>query len=289
MDRAADGGHTAPGMRDRHAFAAFLRARREAVAPEQAGLRPTGRRRTPGLRREELAGLAGITPDYLVRLEQGRDVRPSLAVLMALARALRLDAAQREHLLALAGAAAERDDAPADGGPERAGAGTEAVIAAMTGPAFVLGRRMDVLTANPLARALLGLRPGEERNMARETFLREDHARALYPEWEEVADETVSHLRLLAARWPADAALAALLTELELGSAAFRTRWAGHDVREKSGGRKLIRHPELGTLTLRFEVLGVAEAAGQHVVVYLPADAATTERLERLRGLRAVA
>jgi transcriptional regulator with XRE-family HTH domain len=228
---------------------AFLRARRELVRPEDVGLPDLGRRRVPGLRREELAMLAGVSNDYYVRLEQGRDQHPSEQVLDALARVLRLDdeAAAHLHELARTRAAA----APPRGGAGRAGLpGLSALLASWSHtPAFVLGRRMDVLAANALAQALHPACAAHD-NMVRSVFL-DPAARRCYPDFETAARDTVAALRASVGPDLDDPRLVELVGELSLKSEEFRRLWARHDVRPKTGGTKRIAHPQLGELELR--------------------------------------
>lgn len=248
----------------------FLRARRARVSPEEAGLehRPGGTaRRVPGLRREEVAQLAGVSVDYYVRLERGRHVNVSASVLDALARALRLNGLEREHLFRVARPASAPgggDRTGARGGrgrplpPQRVRPGLRLVLDCLTdAPALVIGRRMDVLASNAPARALytdFDALPVRERNLARLVFL-DEQVRALYPDWEEAARGIVSSLRLYAGRWPHDPALAELVGELSVREPDFRVWWADHDVYQRSHGTKRMVHPRVGELTLQYEAL----------------------------------
>ncbi|MFJ3790613.1 helix-turn-helix transcriptional regulator [Kitasatospora sp. NPDC090091] len=265
----------------------FLRSRRSRIQPEEVGLPAHGRRRVQGLRREEVAQLAGVSVDYYVRLEQGRGGSASDAVLDAVARVLRLDEVEAAHLRALA-----RPPRRADGGPGRRQVrdGTRLLLDLMPGvPAFVLGRRMDVLAWNALGDAVNGFsaRPAGEVNAARHTFL-DPAAREFYPQWEAVAAETVSYLRLDAGRYPEDPKLAALVGELSVRSEEFRRLWADHQVREKTHGTKLIHHPLVGELDFGYETLAVNGAADQLLVAYTaPAGSPTAERLALLASWRA--
>jgi len=175
----------------------FLRSRRARLRPEDVGLPDYGRRRVPGLRREELAQLAGVSVDYYVRLEQGRDIHPSDSVLDAIAGALRLSDDERAHLFALV----RPRRRPRRRVPQRVRPGVQRLLDSAGVPAFVLGRRMDVLAANALANALI---PGTH-NMLRHVFL-DEASRLLYPEWDAIAAETVAYLRLIAGDDPADPA-----------------------------------------------------------------------------------
>jgi transcriptional regulator with XRE-family HTH domain len=244
----------------RRALGAFLRARRSRVAPEQVGLAGGRRRRVRGLRREELAQLAGISVDYYVRLEQGRATQPSAEVLTALARALGLDAAERDHLTTLAGSRA-------DATPEaQVSPLLQQIMNAMARcPAFATNHRLDVLAWNSLGSELMGglADPGRrDRNQARYLFL-DPAARLLFPEWEARATESVGQLRVGAGRYPDDAELTALITELSTRSADFRRIWATGEVVMCAAGRKRLRHPVAGVLTLDYETLHVPAAPGE--------------------------
>jgi transcriptional regulator with XRE-family HTH domain len=240
---------------------AFLRSRRARLRTADVALPPTGHRRVPGLRRDELAALAGISSDYYTRIEQGR-LRPSAQVLDALARVLALDATEREHLLRLA----RRPAAPAAAHPrEVVTEGTRDLLARLTDlPAIVVGRTLDALAWTPMAGLLLGLDRTGEPNMARRTFLLPE-SRRLYPEWEAVAAETVAHLRRLSL--DRDARLEQLIGALAVASTDFARLWARHDVRAGTAGRKAFHHREAGTFDLHPEVLTLA-ASGQTLCMY---------------------
>jgi transcriptional regulator with XRE-family HTH domain len=244
----------------------FLRARREQVRPEDVGIADLGRRRVPGLRREELAMLSGVSADYYVRLEQGRDQHPSPQVLDALARALRLDDAATIHLHELA-VPAPRRRRRSPSRPERVRPGVLRLMNSWPqSPAFVISRRMDVLAANPMARGLSPIcQVGV--NGVRATFL-DPAVRALYPDFEKEAADTVAVLRASVGRDLDDPRLIELVGELSLKSEDFRRLWARHDVRDKSDGDKRFDHPLVGRLELRYETLGVSGPEGQSLVVY---------------------
>jgi transcriptional regulator with XRE-family HTH domain len=257
-------------------LAQFLQARRARLRPEDLGLRPSlGPRRVPGLRREELAAAAGVSVDYYVRLEQGRAQNISDAVLDAIARTLRLDDTEREHLGRLVrpvrrvGAASAQQVRP---GLRRVLESLDAV------PAFVLGRRMDVLAWNRLAGLLMPFDELEprERNMPRLVFL-DPRSRDEYPEWEAVARETVAYLRWDAGRYPDDAELATLVGELSLRSEDFRRYWAEQTVVEKSHGRKLIEHPVAGRLVLGYETFDLPDDPDQTLCIYTAEAGSETE------------
>ena len=257
----------------------FLRTRRARLQPQDVGLPDYGRRRVPGLRREELAQLAGVSVDYYVRLEQGRDIQPSDSVLDAIATALRLDDAERAHLFTLVRPRKRARRRPT----ERVRPAVRDLVERMEFPAFVLGRRMDVLAHNALAAALLsGMR---EPNMLRYTFL-DEGARSVYPEWDAVAADGVAFLRLTAAEDPDDVQLVELIGELSLHSEEFRKLWARHDVKSKTFGVKRFEHPQVGPLELHYESLKLADA-GQTLVTYTaPRNSASETALELLATLR---
>ncbi len=264
---------------------AYLRARRELIRPEEVGLPSAGRRRVPGLRREELALLAGISAEYYLRLEQGRDRHPSAQVLDALAAALRLDADATAHLHRLA--APDRPRRARARAPERVPEGIARLIGTWTHtPAFVQGRLFDVLAANPLAQALSPLyRPGG--NMLREVFLDPDSA-AVHGRWEVSAESAVAALRALVGPDVEDPALVELVGELSVRSEYFRKLWARHDVRPKRSGTGVIAHPQVGPLELRHEKLPVPDTDRQILVVYhAEPGSPSAERLALLASLAA--
>ncbi|AUY51041.1 helix-turn-helix transcriptional regulator [Streptomyces sp. CB01881] len=245
----------------------FLRSRRARIRPEEVGLPSHGRRRVQGLRREEVAQLAGVSVDYYIRLEQGRGGSASDAVLDAVARVLGLDDVEAAHLRSLT---RPSRTAAVPRGRQQVREGTRLLLDLMPGvPAFVLGRRMDVLAWNALGDAVHGFsaRPSGEANAARHAFL-DPAAREFYPQWEAVAAETVAYLRLDAGRHPDDARLAALVGELSVRSEEFRRLWADHQVRQKTHGVKLIRHPLVGELDFGYETLAVNGSADQLLVVF---------------------
>ncbi len=238
----------------------FLRVRRGRLRPEDVGIQSTGQRRVPGLRREEIASLAGMSVDYYVRLEQGRDLTPSPSVLDALARALRLDDVEREHLYSLVRPAAPpRRSAPH--GPASIRPGVRLLLDGIPTPAFVIGRRLDILATNRMARAMLAdfdARPVRDRNHARWIFL-DPATRDLYVDWPVVARENVAILRRDAGRYPHDTRLQALIGELSVASPEFRTWWAEHDVLARSYGTKRYRHPVVGPITVHYEASALGD------------------------------
>ncbi|WP_441249702.1 helix-turn-helix transcriptional regulator [Kitasatospora sp. McL0602] len=255
---------------------AFLRTRRSRLRPEDVAVPDFGgRRRVSGLRREELAQLAGVSVDYYTRMEQGRVSNPSAAVLGALARALRLDEDESRHLhrLAQPGPAAPRDPRPR---PERQQVRPmlrRLLEELRDVPALVMGRRMDVLAWNAAACALLGdyaaLKPAE-RNIARMTFLN-PASRELFADWTACARENVAYLHLEAGLHPDDPQLASLIGELSMKSEDFRRWWAEHPVQDKTSGIKRFHHPVVGDLELTYETLRVADDPGQALITYAAA------------------
>ncbi|MEU9407174.1 helix-turn-helix transcriptional regulator [Streptomyces sp. NPDC048281] len=261
----------------------FLRSRRARIRPEEVGLPSHGRRRVPGLRREEVAQLAGVSVDYYIRLEQGRGPGGvSDAVLDAVARVLRLD--ETEHAYLLTVARPQRKGTARPSRP-RIRPGVQLLLDGMERtPAFVLGRRMDVLAWNALGDAVNGfsaLAPAE-RNIPRQVFL-DAAAGDFYPDWAAVAAQAVANLRIDAGRHPDDPLMAALVGELSVKSTDFRRLWADHEVKECAYGTKRIRHPVAGLLTLPYETLTVPTDPDQTIVAYTPEPGSeTAERLALL-------
>ncbi|MGA5301866.1 helix-turn-helix domain-containing protein [Nucisporomicrobium flavum] len=257
-------------------FGEFLKARRSLVTPEEAGVRTNGRRRVAGLRRAELAALAGVSEPYLVRLEQGRDRNPSPQVLAALGRALRLDEDGVAHLRRLAA------PEPVPVAPERLADGMQELLDAWSGvPAYVRGRHFDVLASNALAQALVPAhRPG--RNLIRDVFLDPD-TRDRYADWPAVARSSVAALRAAIGTDSDDPVLPALVEELCAASAAFRDVWARHDVHPTRDETKAFAHPVAGRFALRRHVLHVDGSHGQVVIAYRPEpDSPAAAALARL-------
>ncbi|MBV9446975.1 MAG: helix-turn-helix domain-containing protein [Streptosporangiaceae bacterium] len=249
---------------------AFLRARRARVRPGDVGL-PSGAapRRTPGLRREEIAALAGLSIDYYIRLEQGKESNPSGPILDGLARALRLNEEEHAHLYALANHAAGRTARALSRVSRVVRPGVRQLLETVRPcPAYVLTRTSDLLAANPEAFILFtGLTdwPAERRNTIRYTFLH-PAARELFADWEHAAETTAAHLRSLEASYPDDPDVPALISELLSGSAEFTRLWQRHDVRQRQGEAKPFRHPQVGEFTFTSEVLNLAD--GQRMTVY---------------------
>ncbi|MFG2305909.1 helix-turn-helix transcriptional regulator [Actinacidiphila glaucinigra] len=259
----------------------FLRRSRARISPESAGLPERGAyRRVPGLRREEVAQLAGVSTDYYTRLEQGRQISPSAGVLEAVAAALRLDAAERAHLFDLTGpkpGTARRRSAPT---VQRVRPGMRRFMDSFVDQAaFVLGRRTDVLAANHLARALMAdfdAMPARERNLTRWILL-DEAARALYPDWEKVAAEMTATLRLDAGRHPEDTRTAELVGELAMKSEHFRRWWADHKVFDRTHGSKRHHHPVVGDLTVEYQAFTMPGEPDQTLFMYLPAAEQTSQ------------
>ncbi|MET9730576.1 helix-turn-helix transcriptional regulator [Streptomyces sp. NPDC006458] len=249
----------------------FLRSRRAGINPEEAGLPSDGRvRRVPGLRRDEVARLAGVSTEYYTRLEQGRARNPSTEVVEAIARALRLDDTEHEHLTDLlrSGAPAVRR-APARA--QRVRSGLHLMLETLHQvPAFILGRRTDVLASNRLARAVLtdfDALPASRRNLAR-YYLLDPEARERVGDWAQIAAETVAILRLEAGRYPHDRQLADLVGELTLQSPEFTTWWNDHRVLRRTHGAKRYHHPLVGDLHFSYESFQVPGDTEQTLCVY---------------------
>ena len=245
-----------------NALGDYLRARREQVRPEDVGLVPGARRRVRGLRREELAMLAGISSDYYLRLEQGRDTHPSAQVLDALARALQLDIQGTEYLHQLANPPGSRREQP---DLEAAADGLDELIDQFLMPAIVANRYQDVLAANPIARALSpGFEPGQN-------FLRwrltEPAAKEFFVDWEDATDVAVSGLREVAGNAPDDPRMRALVDEFSAASARFRELWARAEVGYRAGVTH-VRHSRVGDLYLYRNRLSVPHSGGQHLIIF---------------------
>jgi transcriptional regulator with XRE-family HTH domain len=235
----------------------FLKARRGRIPADSAPTTGRGRRRVPGLRRDELAGLAGLSVQYLTRLEQGIDRNPSEQVVRALAAALRLDTDETAHLRTLA------FPAPPPGGSTDVTDDVQQLLDSWRNPAYVRDRRFDVLAANKAAMALTPLyTPGH--NLVRGMF-QHPAARALFPDWSEIAAQTAAALRAEAD--PRDPATSALIESM-LTDDTFRAMWASHDVRRTRNELKRFDHPAVGPLELRRQTLAVGGAPGQIIITY---------------------
>lgn len=263
----------------------FLRSRREAVSPADVGLPAGVRRRTPGLRRSELATIAGISVDYLVRLEQGRDRRPSAQVLAALADALRLSESDRDFLRYFSVLATGRELCPNVPVPAQTVRPTieRMLVRLEPSPALVLNRLSDALAWNTsfdrLARPM-GLLDNARPNLARFTF-GDPRARTAFPDWHAVADDHLAALK--AETWAEDPYAEPLLDDLHATGPEFTDRWnTTHAPRIATGTHRLV-HPEVGDLRITFETMRLADE-GQRMVVYLPADDATSSAFDQLTG-----
>lgn len=258
---------------------AYLRARRDLVTPKQAGIPAGPNRRVAGLRREEVAMLAGISADYYLRLERGRDKNPSAQVLAALARVLHLDEVEHQYLLDLAKPsrhARRRKRA------ERVPARLHHLLAAVEVPAFIEGRAFDVLASNPLALALSPrLRPGENRLRS---LLLDPEEREFHVDWDAATAEFVGLFRKSIGEDTDDARIVELVGELSLASASFRALWARHDVRQLEGGTTSVNHPIVGELHLHRDKLPV----GDLTLVLYYADTGS-DGAEKLRVLASLA
>lgn len=264
----------------------FLRTRRGRVTPEQVGLAPgAGTRRVPGLRREELAQLAGISVDYYVHIEQGRTTHVSYEVLDAIARVLALTDDEREHLGNLAHPKASARAARRRPRSQPVAASAQQILNLMYDvPALILGRRTDILAMNAAAVAVYGAltQSPETANAARRTFL-DPTAQTVYRNWRDVAADLVGQLRLEAGRYPEDTDLASLVGELSVKSDVFRQLWARGDVKHKSRGITQVDHPAVGELQFSYETLLFPDMVDQSLIAYgYPPDSPTAERLRIL-------
>ena len=263
-------------MVNRPELAAFLRARRARVSPQDAGLPAIGRRRTPGLRRQEVAQLAGMSVDYYIRLEQGRGPHPSRQVLSALARALMLTADERDYLFRMAGEAPPQQARPS----REITPGIRHLLDSMpTTPAYVVDAAYNILAWNQLATHFIGDLAGHpDRNMIRWMF-RRPPADSIW------ADEhvlgftrsTVADLRAGYARYPGDPGIESLVTEMLALSPQFAEMWAAHEVEARGPMLKRVRHPQAGPLEFECQVLHIAET-GQRLIVYCAAPGSPAER-----------
>ncbi|MEV4757713.1 helix-turn-helix transcriptional regulator [Micromonospora sp. NPDC049559] len=271
---------------DRRQLAEFLRSRRARVQPGDVGLGAGARRRTPGLRREEVARLAGISVDYYSRLEQARGPRPSRQVLSALARALRLYDAERAHLYHLVGELPTPPTSPSRDVP----AGVLHLLDRLDDtPAYVIDVKYEILAWNPMAAALLGdpsAWPPHRRNIVWNLFVGEYSAAALAdPDSSAFADECVAELRAAAGRYPEDPGVQELITRLRAASPEFVRRWEQLRVCVRAGSTtKQLRHPVVGDLTLECEVLEIA-GHGQRLIIYTARPGSPSAEALRLLGV----
>ncbi|MGC4854748.1 helix-turn-helix transcriptional regulator [Micromonospora sp. DT4] len=270
----------------REQLADFLRRRREAIRPAEVGIAGGSRRRTAGLRREEVAMLAGMSVDYVVRIEQGRSSQPSTQLLGALARALRLTDDERNHLFHLAG----HQPPPADGTARLARTGLVRMLDLVGDtPAMVLSDLGEILAQNRMSILLSGDQTtgltGDRRYVAYRYFtdptIRDLHGP---DEWQRHARQQVADLRAVAGRRAGDPVVTSLIERLRAASDDFRRLWAEHEVAVRRADRKTFRHPRVGRVTMDCETL-VTPDLGQQLLVLTPADAEAREKLELLRVL----
>ncbi|WP_262699548.1 MULTISPECIES: helix-turn-helix domain-containing protein [Streptomyces] len=273
----------------------FLRSRRARVTPDQIGVPTEGTtRRVPGLRREEIAQLAGVSTEYYTRLEQGRRHRnASVSVLDAIARALRLDEVEHAYLIELARGGShggERHTLPPR--PQRVRPELHRILETLDAatPAFISGRGMQVLAGNRMAGALIAdfdALPYRERNFARFVFL-DEGARDLFPDWYRVAEDVAAGLRLEAGRRHDDRVFSELIGELAVKRAEFRSLWARHDIRQRTHGTKLLRHPLVGELTISYATFSPCSDTDQVLYIYSTEPGSASETaLQLLANLTA--
>ncbi len=261
------------GVNDPGDLAVFLRIKRAALPPEATPLNGYGaRRRVPGLRREEVAQLAGVSVTYYTRLEQGHSRHASDEVLLALARALQLTVTETEHLLDLARA----KRAATAAGPEEASPNARRLLSLVaTRPAIILGRRNDVLAWNDLGHALIAPHlpsdtpdtPITRPSLPRQLFL-DPHARALYRDWDDEAADYVAYLRLISGKYPDDEALTRMIGELCIRDNAFAALWASGRVGECVAGTKRMAHPSAGEITVDFQLWAQTDQPDQRIEIY---------------------
>ena len=280
-DPSAEGIPRAPrgGVRDE--IQTFLTTRRARITPEAAGLPAYGgeRRRVPGLRRDEVALLAGISSQYYTKLERGNATGISDGVIDGIARALQLDEAERTHLVDLIRAAGTTRP-PRRAPTPHVRPTVQRVIDSMIGtPALILSARLDIVTANQLGFALFApvfVDPVRPANNARFVFL-DPHATDFFRAWDKAADDTVALLRAEAGRHPYDRRLSDLIGELSTRSADFRSRWAAHDVQIHTTGVKLLHHPVVGDLDLPYESFPLSTDLSQSLLTYTAEPGSPTQ------------
>ncbi|AEB42677.1 helix-turn-helix transcriptional regulator [Micromonospora maris] len=269
----------------------FLRARRGRLRPRDVGLEPGGRRKVTGLRREELALLAGLSTDYYQRIEQGREVRPSDDVLDALAGALSLDDKERRHLFTLAHAARRSAPAPVNRDPERVPDSTRRLLRVMDTPAVILSRHLDLLDWNPMAQALLGdpdAYPTDRLNMLLLLFDDTLTGERSCPDWEQQALDYIGMMRAAVATDPTHPRATAIVGELSIRSDQFRRLWAQHDVRDSVSGTKTFRVPEVGDIALDWDTYPLPGNPGSVMLVFTAEPgSADADRLQLLASLHA--
>ncbi|MEV7663650.1 helix-turn-helix transcriptional regulator [Paenarthrobacter sp. NPDC089316] len=262
----------------------FLMTRRARITPDQIGLPDFGgRRRVPGLRREEVALVAGISVEYYTRLERGNGNGVSEAVLEGIARALKLDTAEHSHLYDLVRAANEGNHPQRRRGHSKTQKVRQGVLQLLDAmhdvPAFVENGRLDILAINRLGQAVFSemfARPTRPVNFGRFVFL-DERSRTFYRNWNEAAKQTVAVLRAEAGRAPHDRILSDLVGELSTRSSEFRTLWGSHDVREHRTGAKLLTHPVVGDLDLSFEAMDLSSAHDLQLIAFSAEPASTSK------------
>lgn len=259
----------------------FLQSRRARLTPAEVGLPEFGRRRVSGLRREEVAQLAGVSTDYYVRLEQGRSAHVSDQVLDSIARALKLDATETAHLRALA-RPGKRAAPRTAAGPKPVRSSLQKMLDGMEDPAMIADYTTTVLAANAIARAVFDL--GEDLQSADRTrfFFLDPAAREFFADWAADAQTVVAELRVQTARHPDDPRLTALIGELSIKSPDFRALWARQLVRDKTFGPKVLNHPVAGRLQFSYNRMTLADNPDAALFIYTPDDADTVERLSLL-------
>jgi transcriptional regulator with XRE-family HTH domain len=272
--------------RQRKVLRHFLRSRRARLSPVDVGLVSAGRRHTPGLRREEVAVLAGVSASWYTWLEQGRDIKVSDGVLDAISGALRLNEIEREHLYRLAGTNPPPHTAKAT--PSELARLQRVVEDLLPAPAYVVDRYWNALATNELARSLLGI--GDKDYNYLVAFFVDPSAKERYPHWEEVAGRLVGQFRVQAARFPEDASFDRMAVQLSSASTNFSELWARHEIRDSAMTGIEIRHPSAGTLLFEHMTLGLAESPDLRLMLYSPAPVTVTapggsdNRLEPLVG-----
>lgn len=267
----------------RRELGAFLRSRRERLSPETAGIACGARRRTPGLRREEVAMIAGVGTTWYTWLEQGRDVRPSVEVLTALSEALRLDAVEKRHLFILAG---RQQQERREAAPEKVdGPLLHMLQSLVLQPAYVVGRRWDVLAWNPAAVAVFGdygLLEGDTRNIVHMVFASPHHRRLLV-DWEELARVVLASFRAESAKYVGDPDFDRLIALMMRSSPEFRDWWPQRDVARRLSGVKHVRHPSAGAMTFEHMSLSIDDGSDMRLIVYTPlAEQNSIAKLQKL-------
>jgi transcriptional regulator with XRE-family HTH domain len=275
MQRAVGNRQPVADEARRRELAEFLRSRRQRLTPAAVGLPSGARRRTPGLRREEVAELAGIGTAWYTWLEQARDIRPSEGALWRIAKALRLDRTERHYLMDLA-----LERAPETHVEEIVPPAVLSLLHTLTEPALVKGRCWDLLAFNEVANALFDFEHARERNLLKSLFTPE--SRAMLPNWEACARQNVAIFRADTAGILRDPDIARLVDEMKAKSSQFREWWSEQTVAETKSGHKTYRHPKLGRMEFEFTILEVADNPNLRFVVYIADDEQTRARVSEL-------